>query len=150
MIASVSSAAELSRCETSRLANLATQGATSGDDCRTQPLASSANWNPRRSRANSLRNSRSVAVTSSLSASTTSASSSAEIGSSATVNIASSFCSSENSSLIAVNPSDVEVRTLIEPLDLYVTEGRTLSKFDESEFAEFQERKEVHDDLDAT
>src|SRR5487761_1331118 len=150
MMASVSRAAELNRCETSRLANLATHDATSGEHCMTQPLANSENWKPRRSSRNSLCSRRNVAVTSAASVSTTSASSSAEMGSRVTVNMASSFWASENSSLINVNPSDVEVRCLFDPFDPHVAEGRTLTKVHQAEFAEFEQRQEVHNDLDAT
>ena len=46
-MARVSKAADESRCETSRLAKRVTHCATSGEDCITQPLASSASWKPR-------------------------------------------------------------------------------------------------------
>src|ERR1017187_7760378 len=149
MIARVSSAAELKRCEMSRLANLATHSATSGEDCIIQPLASSMTWNPRRSLMNSWRSWRSAISTSGESTSSTSASSSAEIGSRATVSMASSFCSSENSSLIDVNASHIESHRHVEPFDLDFPKGRALAETDVAELAQLQQGQKVHDHLDA-
>src|ERR1039457_1450014 len=149
MMANVSSAAELKRCEMSRLANLATHSATSGDDCMIHPLANSMTWNPRRSLMNSWRSWRSADSTSRESTSTTSASSSVEMGSSATVNMASSFCSRENSSLIAIHSSHIKSDGHVQPFDLYFSKGRALAQADVAQLAQFQEGEEVDDDFDA-
>src|ERR1017187_6599425 len=149
MIARVSSAAELKRCEMSRLANLATHSATSGDDCMIQPLANSMTWNPRRSLMNSWRSWRSAVSTSGESTSSTSASSSAEIGSRATVSMASSFCSSENSPLIDVNASHIESHRHGEPFDLDFPKGRALAETYVAELAQLQQGQKVHNHLDA-
>jgi hypothetical protein len=46
-------------------------------------------------------------------------------------------------------PSDVQPHWHVDPLDLHVTEGRALAERHVTELAQFQEREEVHDDLDA-